>query len=255
MIPSAMGIWLVRPEALTLGRHLQARLGGELILPWEDPHTNQIDQFRARFHERARWVLVMATGIAVRFLDGLAQDKHRDPAVVVLDEGARHAIALLSGHEGGANALAYQVAAACSATPVVSTATEATKPLVAGIGCRKGASSAQIEAALHLALGDRSLADIREVATIDLKAEEPGLLEFCAKFALPLRVFAQADVAARAWISQPSAWVRQQIGVDGVCEPCALMASPRGRLLVPKTTLNGVAVALVADDFLEGLGK
>jgi len=39
--------------------------------------------------------------------------------------------------------------------------------------------------------------------------------------------------------------------VDGVCEPCALIASPRGVLIVPKTTLDGVAVAVVADRYGE----
>jgi cobalt-precorrin 5A hydrolase len=35
--------------------------------------------------------------------------------------------------------------------------------------------------------------------------------------------------------------------VDGVCEPCALIASPRGQLIVPKTALDGVTVAIVED--------
>ena len=52
----------------------------------------------------------MTTGIAVRYLQGLPKDKTTDPAIVVLDEGCRFAISLLSGHEGGANRLAYRVA-------------------------------------------------------------------------------------------------------------------------------------------------
>jgi cobalt-precorrin 5A hydrolase len=60
-------------------------------------------------------------------------------------------------------------------------------------------------------------------------------------------VFARATVAARPWVTQPSDWVRQNVGVDGVCEPCALIACARGNLVVPKTTLNGVAVAIVED--------
>jgi cobalt-precorrin 5A hydrolase len=91
------------------------------------------------------------------------------------------------------------------------------------------------------------LGDVREVATIDLKADEPGLQAFCEQNNLPLRVIGRRDVAARAWAAQPSAWVRQNIGVDGVCEPCALIASPRGQLIVPKTACNGVTVAVVED--------
>jgi cobalt-precorrin 5A hydrolase len=104
---------------------------------------------------------------------------------------------------------------------------------------------------VRLALGARDIAEVREVATVDLKGNEPGLLGFCAQFGLPLRVFPHATLAARPWVSQPSAWVRQNVGLDGVCEPCALVASPRGRLLVPKTSLDGVAVAVVQDQWME----
>ena len=37
------------------------------------------------------------------------------------------------------------------------------------------------------------------------------------------------------------------MGVDGVCEPCALIACTRGKLVVAKTALDGVAVAVVED--------
>jgi cobalt-precorrin 5A hydrolase len=60
-------------------------------------------------------------------------------------------------------------------------------------------------------------------------------------------VIAREQIAQRAWVGKPSAWVRQNIGVDGVCEPAALIASPRGRLLLGKTALDGVTVAIVDD--------
>jgi cobalt-precorrin 5A hydrolase len=239
----------------------------------------------------------MATGIAVRFLDGMLRDKHHDPAVVVLDEAGRHAVALVAGHEGGANALAYRVANAVGAIPVVTTATEAVKPLVVGVGCRKGVSEEQIERAMRYALGRSdakdgpaaksvdggrhgggegpdgnnaraddgigndvvagyrpssagdSFAGIREIVTVDIKAEEPGLVAFCQRHGIPLRVISKRRIEARPWVSKPSEWVRQSVGLDGVCEPCALIASTRGRLIVPKTTLDGVAVAIVADEW------
>jgi cobalt-precorrin 5A hydrolase len=193
-------------------------------------------------------VLVMAAGIAVRFVEGLLQDKHQDPAVVVVDEAARYAVALIGGHEGGANALTYQVANAVGAVPVVTTATEATRTLVVGIGCRKGVSEEQIERAIHHAL-ERVRGAVREIATVDLKAEEPGLLAFARRHDIPLRIIGKQQIEARPWVGQPSDWVRQAVGLDGVCEPCALIASPRGRLVVPKTALDGVAVAVVEDEW------
>ena len=95
-------------------------------------------QFREQFGQRSQWVLVMATGIATRFVDGLLRDKHQDPAVVVLDEAGRYAVALVGGHEGGANALAYRVANAVGAIPVVTTATEAMKSSGGGYRMSQG---------------------------------------------------------------------------------------------------------------------
>lgn len=241
------GIWLVRPESAALATILQNQLRGKLYRPWLSSSSTQKDQFAAAYRLHKQWIMIAASGIAVRFLEGLAQDKHSDPAVVVLDEAGRFAISLLAGHEGGANRLAYRVANAIGAVPVITTATEALKPLVVGIGCRKDVPVERISAAIQQALSDRHISEIREIATVALKANEPGLLEFCEQYRLPLRVLARETVAARAWVTQPSDWVQKNVGLPGVCEPCALIASPRGTLIVPKMTLNGVAVAIVED--------
>ena len=71
-------------------------------------------------------VCFLATGATVRLLAPLLSDKHTDPGVVCVDEAGTHAIALLGGHAGGANALAYRIAEVLGARPVVSTATDAT---------------------------------------------------------------------------------------------------------------------------------
>jgi cobalt-precorrin 5A hydrolase len=247
-VTSALGVWPVRVEAEKLAEALAQRLGGDVFRPWERAEAQKA-QFQELFARRPQWVLVMATGIATRFVDGLLQDKHQDPAVVVLDEAGRYAVALVGGHEGGANALAYRVANVVGAVPVVTTATEATRPLVAGIGCRRGVSEEQIERAIRQAAGRGGLSAVRELATVDLKAEEPGLRAFAQRHGLPLRIISKRQIEDRAWVGRPSEWVRQAVGLDGVCEPCALIASPRGRLVVPKTALDGVAVAIVEDEW------
>ncbi|CAB3752012.1 cobalamin biosynthesis protein [Paraburkholderia humisilvae] len=120
------------------------------------------------------------------------------------------------------------------------------KRLAVGIGCRRGASVEQIDAAVRDALRPHSIDEVRAVATIDIKANEPGIVEFCARYALPLHTFSREQIAAVAIAARttPSAAVRAHLGVDGVCEPCALLAAPDGRLVIPKHTFNGVAVAL-----------
>lgn len=253
----ALGIWPVRSEAERLAQSLAQQLGAELFRPWERQETPKA-QFQAQFGQHSHWVLIMATGIATRFVDGLLRDKHHDPAVVVLDEAGRYAIPLLGGHEAGANSLAYRVANAVGAVPVVTTATEALKPLVVGIGCRKGVEEEKVVRAVRHAIGlsgrqtrsaDAEFSRVRELVTIDLKANEPGLLAFSQRYAIPLRVIARHQIEARSWVTQPSEWVRQSVGLDGVCEPCALIACGRGKLVVPKTALDGVAVAVVEDDW------
>ena len=108
----------------------------------------------------------------------------------------------------------------------------------------------QIGAAIHAGLAkvSRQAADIREVATIDLKAQEPGLRQWCEQHEVPVRIFSRSVIAARPWATEPSAWVEENAGVVGVCEPCALVATIRGRLILPKTALDGVAVAIVEDE-------
>jgi cobalt-precorrin 5A hydrolase len=246
---SALGIWVVRKEAEELGRYLEGKLGGQLGgLDCGGGETNR-DAFTSRCASYRQWVLVMTTGIAVRYLDGLIKDKRSDPGVVVIDEGCRFAVSLLGGHQGGANFLAYRVANATGAVPVVTTATEALKPLVVGVGCRKGIRADQIEAAVRQALlkVSRPPSEIREMATIDLKGEEPGILVWCERAGVPLRVIPRTLVRERPWIMNASEWVREKVGVDGVCEPCALLATFRGRLILPKTVSDGVAVAIVEE--------
>ncbi|REE21606.1 cobalt-precorrin 5A hydrolase [Paraburkholderia sp. BL27I4N3] len=135
------------------------------------------------------------------------------------------------------------------------------KTLSVGIGCRLHSSAEQIEAAVRAALGTHSFDEIRTVASLDIKAREAGLLEFCARHALPLTFFSLEQIAAMP-VAVASAAVREHLGVDGVCEPCALLGAaadataglgesvighaPRATLLVRKTVYAGVTVAIAS---------
>jgi cobalt-precorrin 5A hydrolase/precorrin-3B C17-methyltransferase len=88
------------------------------------------EALRTAFGECEQLVCFLATGATVRLLAPLlaaeGSDKHTDPGVVCVDEARRFAVALIGGHEGGANALATRVGEVLDAQPVVTTATDAT---------------------------------------------------------------------------------------------------------------------------------
>lgn len=194
-------------------------------------------------------IFVMALGIVIRIIAPLIKSKHVDPAVVVVDEGRRFAISALSGHEGGANLLAVQVGSILGAEPVITTATETKKSLIVGVGCRKGTPHEEILEAIDQALkeGGRSRDEIRWVASIDLKKGEPGLKEACLVLGLPLRTVPSDLIQRFNGPYQRSAFVKEKIGVEGVCEPCALLAGRRTRLVVPKLKWKRVCVAVARE--------
>ena len=69
-------------------------------------------------------VFIGALGIAVRAIAPYLRDKTTDPAVICMDEAGKHVISVLSGHVGGANMFAEQIADLFGGTAVITTATD-----------------------------------------------------------------------------------------------------------------------------------
>ena len=82
------------------------------------------EEIKAVFKKFDAHIFIFSTGIAVRIIAPLIKTKIEDPAVVVLDDNACHAVSLLSGHIGGANELAKKVGLITKAKPVITTATD-----------------------------------------------------------------------------------------------------------------------------------
>jgi cobalt-precorrin 5A hydrolase len=84
-----------------------------------------LDEFLKEIYQTAEALIgVMATGIIIRAVAPHLQGKLVDPPVLGVDANGKFVISLLSGHYGGANELARQVAEGIGATPVITTASD-----------------------------------------------------------------------------------------------------------------------------------
>lgn len=267
-------------------------------------------------------IFVCACGIAVRAAAPHIKSKTTDPAVIVIDDCGRFVIPVLSGHIGGANALAERLAELIGAEAVITTATDTgglfspdsfaaandlimtdmdaakavaaavldgekvgfvsgyeyrnmpdaltsgedcdiglcvgaediepfpvtlrlvPRNIVLGIGCKRGTDCQTIEKAVSYALGGAGIGSDRVcgVATIDIKADEPGLAGFCEKYGLELSVCTAEELMSAEGDFTASDFVKSVTGADNVCERSAVKCSG-GSLILRKTALGGVTVA------------
>jgi cobalt-precorrin 5A hydrolase len=118
--------------------------------------------------------------------------------------------------------------------------------LVAGVGCRRGVPRETIAGWLDEVFRRHGFAvgSLAALATVSLKADEPGLIALAAERGVPLLDYPPGRLDGVAGIERPSDRVRAKIGIAGVAEPSALLAAGAGRLLVPKQVGPGVTVAV-----------
>ncbi len=342
--PERTAIWALTPNGTQLARIIAGEVAGSTLFLSHRLASkiegavhfarlkNEVDRQFASF---PRHIFIMATGIVVRCIANGLVNKTTDPAVVVCDEAGQFAISLVSGHLGGANALAREVARATGGQPVITTATDVNRvpaidivalengltienpaaikavnmalitgapilvydpngrvahrlpqdqvvpstadafsgtaagvfvdhmrldlpphvlvlrpgSLVAGMGCNRGTDVKELRDLLVETLATHRLAilSLRALATVDLKADEPGLLALAEFLKVPLTVFTRDRLRAVGQVPTPSAMVENHIGVKSVCEAAALLATHRGRLIVPKQKTANATVAVAAD--------
>lgn len=202
------------------------------------------------FDEYDGLIFIAALGIVIRLIGALIKSKFSDPAVVSVDSAGRFSISVLSGHEGGANRLAFLVASSLDAVPVVTTGEEVHKKLIVGIGTRRGVEATRVKRAVINILRKRriKLKDVRIVTTIELKKNERGLIKACSDMKVPLVFISKETIAGFKGRISKSEVVKRHIGLEGVCEPCALLGGRKTRLILKKEIYNGVAIAIAEED-------
>lgn len=121
------------------------------------------------------------------------------------------------------------------------------KVLVLGMGCRKGKSPAEAEQFVlqHLAQWKLPMEAVAAVATLDIKKEEPALLQLAEKYQLDFVVYSAEKLQQIQGVFSSSSFVKQHTGVDNVCERAALQrAGKGGRLRYRKVAENGMTLAV-----------
>lgn len=124
-------IYALTNQGARLGRRLADELNGDLFLPAPlaksfggIPFDKLMEVVANQFSHYSRQIVIAATGIVVRAIAPHLKSKDKDPAVVVLDHEGAFVISLLSGHLGGANELAREVARLTGGKAVITTGTD-----------------------------------------------------------------------------------------------------------------------------------
>ena len=133
-----------------------------------------------------------------------------------------------------------------------------------GVGCERGTSRKLIETAIeqvcrHFHLAQSAIAGI---ATIELKADEAGILELCRDRQWPLKTFS-AEALSQVDVPTPSEVVAQEVGTPSVAEAAAVLATQNSTptpLLVPKQIFRlddepGAVTVAIAQSSLEYTGR
>ena len=132
------------------------------------------------------------------------------------------------------------------------------KSLVAGMGCRKGVPVEHLEALLTEAFEENglSLDSLACIATAELKRSEPGLIQLSQRHGVPMHCYSAEELNSvfddgQAAANPPTRSARAHglIGVWGVSEPAALLASGADQLLVTRKKTDRATVAVARRPF------
>ncbi|MBU3143723.1 cobalt-precorrin 5A hydrolase [Clostridium sp. CF012] len=118
------------------------------------------------------------------------------------------------------------------------------KNITVGVGCRRGKTMDEIIPAIMRVFidNDLSINSIKQIATVDVKQDEKGIIDACQYLNCEMVVISREAIKVVQDKFNKSAFVEDIIGVSSVCEPCAFIAG--GEIIVGKTAINGITIAI-----------
>ena len=131
--------------------------------------------------------------------------------------------------------------------------------IAAGVGCRRGASAPDIEAAVRAALARANIAAdaLDVIATIEAKRTEPGILAAAETFGVSVVIVPEHELAlAGDRVETHSDRVLTLTGVGSVAEAAALAAAgPSARLIAPRLAIGAATCAIAASALPSGAAR
>lgn len=121
-----------------------------------------------------------------------------------------------------------------------------------GIGCKRGMSAENILDFIREVFGKNNLSikSIKKIASAWVKSDEAGLLESAKILGKEIEFYSKEEILEfENLIEEKSDFVKKTIGVYGVSEPCAFLASHRqGRFIVKKAKKNGITISIFEEN-------
>lgn len=113
-----------------------------------------------------------------------------------------------------------------------------------GIGCKKGISGTRIIGAIERELDDLNLSNksIKDMATVEIKKDEEGIISASRHYNSPLKIFTIEELKKVEDKFEGSDFVKKTIGVSCVSEPCAYLLG--GEILSSKSKHNGITISI-----------
>ena len=215
--------WRVEASPADLTRAAAAVVNGDLVALWIDPATG------------ATWPddTILSENIRTVFDPSDLQDPRYSAGLIVSDR----LLALETGR------------------PLV---TYRPPTLVAGMGCRRGVSEDHLRELLLDTLKEHGLAamSLTKIATADIKADEAGIIALAESLSLPIEIYDGAQLnsvivdradmrSGESGLHRPTpSAARDLLGVFGVAEPAAMLASGADGVIVPRTKSDRATIAI-----------
>lgn len=120
------------------------------------------------------------------------------------------------------------------------------KRVTVGVGCNRGTPVEEILEVIGRAFqaGNFSSLCLKTMASIDVKADEEGILKAAERFGVPLLFYTKDQLGGTQGVVTPSAAALKHVGTVSVCEAAAIQSANMGRLVVPKVKSRNVTAAL-----------